>query len=97
MATATHRSLHRLSHASWPRGFALVQFPNPPLILALAAGAVGRLTTDSTHRAAVAVSYVALSIWAYEEARSGVNWFRRGLGAVVLVYVAIAIARRLSS
>ena len=82
--------------ASWPRRFPLVQFPNPPLILALVAGALARLTDGQAHRDALAVSYVALAIWAYEEARNGVNWFRRLLGVAFLIYSAIAIARAIS-
>jgi hypothetical protein len=32
------------------------------------------------HPYAASVSYLALSIWAYEELAHGVNWFRRLLG-----------------
>lgn len=40
-----------------------------------------------------AVSYVALTVWAYEEAASGVNGFRRALGAVALVLIVVAVSR----
>ena len=82
---------------SWPRGFALVQFPNPPLITALLAALLGALTGGTIHRAALAVFYLALTIWAYEEARRGDNWFRRALGVCFLVYLTVTLARALDS
>jgi hypothetical protein len=36
------------------------------------------------------VSYLAMTIWAYEELVRGVNWFRRLLG---LAYVILLIVR----
>jgi hypothetical protein len=40
------------------------------------------------------VSYLALTIWAYEELVHGVNWFRRllGLAFVILLIVRVAHA-----
>ena len=77
------------------RGYTVGQFPNPPLWVALAAFLVALLTGDGTtiNDLARAVLYVALTIWAYEEAANGVNGFRRALGAVALVLLVIAIAR----
>jgi len=83
--------------ASWPAGFPLVQFPNAPLIAALLAGGAGRLTVGTPHRLALAVYYVALGWWAYEEAAHGVNWFRRLLGAGFGIYVALAVGRALQA
>ena len=40
-----------------------------------------------------ALSYVALTVWAYEEAATGVNGFRRALGMGALVLIVIAVAR----
>ena len=40
-----------------------------------------------------AISYVALTVWAYEEAASGVNGFRRALGMGALVLIVVAVAR----
>jgi hypothetical protein len=79
------------------RGYTVGQFPNPPLGLALAALVFARLSDDggAIHDAARALAYVGLTIWAYEEAASGVNAFRRGLGAVALVLIAVALARAL--
>lgn len=76
------------------RGYTVGQFPNPPLWVALAALLVALLTDDGTvNDVARAVSYVALTVWAYEEAARGVNGFRRALGAVALLLIVLAVAR----
>jgi hypothetical protein len=75
------------------RGYTVGQSPNPPLWTALAALLVGYLASGTVHDLARAVFYVALTAWAYEEAARGVNGFRRALGAVALVLIAVAIAR----
>jgi hypothetical protein len=76
------------------RGYTVGQFPNPPLWTALAALLLAGLTGDGTiHDLASAIFFVALTVWAYEEAAHGVNGFRRVLGAIALGLVAVAIAR----
>ncbi len=77
------------------RGYTVGQFPNPPVWVALAALLVVLLSdaTSAVNDVARAVLYVALTIWAYEEAANGVNGFRRGLGAVALVLIVVAVAR----
>jgi hypothetical protein len=77
------------------RGYTVGQFPNPPLWVALGALLVALLTDDdgSVNDIARAVSYVALTVWAYGEAARGVNGFRRALGAVALLLIVIAVAR----
>jgi hypothetical protein len=75
------------------RGYTVGQSPNPPLWTALAALLVGYLTGGTVHNLARGVFYVALTVWAYEEAARGVNRFRRALGAIALVLIAVAIAR----
>ena len=77
------------------RGYTVGQFPNPPLWVALAALVVALLTDEASavNDVARAVFYVALTVWAYEEAASGVNGFRRALGAVALVLIVVAVAR----
>jgi hypothetical protein len=79
------------------RGYTVGQFPNPPLWVALAALLVARLSDDggTVDDTARAVSYVALTVWAYEEAARGVNGFRRGLGVVALALIVVAVARAL--
>jgi hypothetical protein len=79
------------------RGYTVGQSPNQPLWVALAALVVswvsdGGGTVNDTARA---VLYVALTVWAYEEATRGVNGFRKGVGAVALVLIVVAIARAL--
>ena len=75
----------------WPARFPLVQFPNAPLLIALAAWLVAALTDGSVHAYARAAFYAALAAWAWEELTGGVNWVRRAAGAGVLVYVVVKI------
>lgn len=75
-------------------GYVVAQFPNAPLLVALAAALASMFLDDGTATADVAKSvfYVGLSIWAYEEATAGVNQFRRGLGVAGLLFVVIRVA-----
>jgi hypothetical protein len=84
----------RLTGLSFPRRFPIVQFPNLPLIVAVLAGAAGKFLDGSAHSYAASVSYLAMTIWAYEELVHGVNWFRRllGLAYVILLVVRVASA-----
>ena len=77
------------------RGYTVGQSPSPPLWVALAALLMARLTDEAStvNDLSRAVFYVALTVWAYEEAASGVNGFRRALGAVALVLIVVAVAR----
>jgi hypothetical protein len=88
----------RLTELSFPRRFPMAQFPNLPLVVAILAGEAGKFLDGSAHSYAVSVSYLAMTIWAYEELVHGVNWFRRLLGLacmiLLVVHVANAIARR---
>jgi hypothetical protein len=87
--------MQRMARWQWPQSFPIAQFPNPPLIAALLAAGAGHLTTGWAHSACGGVIYVALTVWAYEEARNGDNWFRRLLGAGALIYIASRIAGEL--
>jgi hypothetical protein len=89
--------LRRLARWKWPSGFAVVQFPNPPLILALLASVAAGLTHGGGHRLLRSVFYVALGVWAYEEARHGENWFRRLLGLAALIYIVVDLAHALKA
>ncbi len=84
--------LRALTKWGWPARYPLVQFPNPPLIVALLASLAGGLTDGKTHDYATAVYYLALGIWAYEEARHGDNRFRRLLGLGFSVYLVVELA-----
>jgi hypothetical protein len=72
----------------WPRDFPIVQFPNVALLAAFASGQAAAMLHGTGHGDAAAVSYVAMTIWAYEELVHGVNWFRHLLG---LVYMASTV------
>jgi hypothetical protein len=73
-----------------------VQFPNAPLAVALLASLTGSLTHGRAHNYATAIFYIALGIWAYEEARHGANWFRRLLGLGFSIYIVVQLARALN-
>jgi hypothetical protein len=63
-----------------PRDFQIAQFPNPPMILSLAARVVARTEHGSIGHGAQVVSDLALLVWAYEEVTDGANWVRRLFG-----------------
>lgn len=74
------------------RGVTVAQFPNSPLIVALLAAAVSWIAGDgSIYEVARAVFYVALTVWAWEEATRGVNVFRKALGVGGLIYVVVGL------
>ena len=77
------------------KNYVVSQFPNAPLIVALAAGLASALLDDGTTADDVArsVFYVGLTVWAYEEATRGVNRFRQGLGIAGLVFVVVRVAQ----
>jgi hypothetical protein len=79
-----------------PRRFPIAQFPNPPLIVAMAAGALARTAEGTIARDAALVSQLALLVWAYQEMTTGANWFRRLLGLGGAAY-GVAALKRLSS
>jgi hypothetical protein len=93
---ATLRALHRNASHGWPPGFPVAQFPNAPLLVALAAALVSRVVRGRADDVAGAVFYVALGVWAWQEAADGVNWFRRLLGVAGLAYVVLRLTDRLS-
>jgi len=82
----------RLTQLGWPRRFPIAQFPNLPLIVAVAAGVAHHFIAGTTGRYLQAVAYVALGVWAYDELAHGANWFRRLLGATFLVIVVARVA-----
>ena len=92
---AQQSSIARVMKAGWPARFPIAQFPNPPLILALLADLAGRVSDGTPHRIALAVYYLALGVWAYEEAVRGENWFRRALGIGVGAYLLTTLTHAL--
>ena len=95
--SAPSSAIRRVMGFSWPRSFPVVQFPNVPLLVALAASLAARVLHGVAHDVARAVFFLGLAIWAYEELVRGVNWFRRLLGAAGLVYVTASLARALGA
>ncbi len=77
--------------------YVVAQFPNAPLLVALAAALASLFIDDGTTAADVArsVFYVGLTVWAYEEAADGVNRFRKGLGIAGLLFVVVRVAQGL--
>lgn len=91
------RGFNRLTQLGWPQGFPIVQFPNPPLILALVLSIAAAATHGPVHTYLAATSLVALAVWASEELVLGVNWFRRLLGLGIAIYTVAHLAAGLGS
>jgi hypothetical protein len=88
-------ALWRRGQQGWPRRFPIAQFPNPPLLLALAGSGLAAVTGGDTHDVGRAIFTLALAAWAGEEAAFGVNWFRRLLGVAVLAWIVAGLAGEL--
>jgi hypothetical protein len=86
----------RVRSFSFPRRFPLIQFPNDPLIIAFIAGQLAAMLHGVGSDDARAVSYLAMTVWAYEELVYGVNWFRHLLGLVYVISTATHLAHALS-
>ena len=89
------RGFKRLTRLGWPRRFAIVQFPNAPLIIAFLAGEVAKHTHGLGHAYASSTTYLALGVWAYLELVDGSNWFRRLLGLVYVTLTTVHLAHAL--
>lgn len=76
-----------------PRRYPIFQFPNPPLIVAMLAGAAARTTRGQAARGAAFLSGLAQLVWAYQEIVHGVNRFRRGLGVAGAAWAGAALLR----
>ncbi|MGN6169787.1 MAG: hypothetical protein ACTHQQ_16695 [Solirubrobacteraceae bacterium] len=76
-----------------PRSFPIFQFPNPPLIATLLAGAIAYGTQGQTSSTARLVSRLALLLWSAEEIVDGANWFRRLLGVGGAAWGVAGLAR----
>jgi hypothetical protein len=86
----------RLTGLSFPRRFPIVQFPNLPLIVAVLVGEARKLPDGSAHSYPASVSYLAMTIWAYEELVHGINWFRRLPGLAYVISPGRARGRRVA-
>jgi hypothetical protein len=85
--------LWRRGQHGWPARYPLVQFPNAPLLAALAGAVAGRVLHGTAHDAARAVFYTGLAVWAGVELTQGVNAVRRLAGAGVLAYLAVRLVQ----
>jgi hypothetical protein len=92
MSTVTIAEVWRRGQVGWPSRFPIVQFPNPPLLTAFAGWGLGAVTDGTARNVGRAVFTLGLTVWALEEAARGVNWFRRLLGVVVLVWIVARLA-----
>jgi hypothetical protein len=77
-----------------PRRFPIFQFPNPPLIAAMLAGAIASTTEGRLSRNAKLLSRLALLVWSAGEITTGANLFRRLLGVIGGIYGLTALGRR---
>src|SRR4051812_40580588 len=75
-----HMSTWRRLQRGWPPSYPLAQFPNAPLLLALAASVASLVLDGDAADYAAAVFYIGLSAWAWLELADGTNAFRRVLG-----------------
>ena len=73
----------------------IIEFPNPPLIVAITGLIMGKISQGIFHKIGVTMFTVAIIVWAYEEIVHGDNWFRRVLGSFVLVGVAYSLFTQL--
>jgi hypothetical protein len=95
MSAVTVAELWRRGQVGWPRSFPIMQFPNPPLLLAFAGWGLAAESGGSAHELGHAVFTLGLAVWAWEEAVGGVNWFRHLLGVGAFVWIVIALAGEL--
>jgi hypothetical protein len=72
-----------------------VQFPNPPLLVGFAGLGLADATGGTPHDIGRGVFTLGLAVWALEELASGVNWFRRLLGAGALAWIVVGLAGEL--
>lgn len=97
MANSSIRALWDRGQRGWPKDAPIAQFPNGPLLAAIAAWIVGHFTSGSVHDAASAVFYVALSCFAWWEVSDGANRGRRIMGGAVLLFIVFSLARKLGA
>ncbi len=79
----------RRGQAGWPPAFPVAQAPNAPLLVALLGRGIAAANPHGrAHDLGHALFALGFLVWAWEEATSGVNWFRRLLGVAGLARVA---------
>lgn len=85
----------RRGQEGWPAAYPVMQFPNAPLLVALAASVLGRVCGDAARPYFDATFALLAAVWAYLELTAGSNAFRRVLGAGFLVYLVVRVGSRL--
>jgi hypothetical protein len=73
----------------------IFQKPNASIIIAALGWVISKLVRGPIGTIGAVVFTIAIIIWAYEEAVHGVNWFRKSLGWVVLLLVALSLFMQL--
>jgi hypothetical protein len=91
----TFAALWRRGQVGWPRSFPMVQFPNPPLLVAFAGWGLAAVTRGTAYDVGRSLFVVGLGVWALLEAVAGVNWFRRLVGAGALAWIVAGLAGKL--
>ena len=71
----------------------IIQRPNTSLTILLLAGVVGRFATGMLYTLSEAIFIMAGTVWSYGEVTKGVNWFRKLMGLVVLVFIFLRLMR----
>lgn len=97
MSAVTVAELWHRGQEGWPQRFPVAQFPNPPLLLAFAGWGLAAESDGTAHEVGRAVFTLGLAVWAWEEAMSGINWFRRLLGAGALIAIVASLAGELQA
>jgi hypothetical protein len=95
MSAVTVAELWRRGQVGWPQGFPVAQFPNPPLLVAFAGWGLAAESDGNAHEVGRAAFMLGLAVWAWQEAMSGINWFRRLLGAGTLIGIVAGLAGEL--
>jgi hypothetical protein len=83
-----------LTQLGFPQRYPLVQFPNPPLMVALLASVVGWFVSGDAQDYVTAIGIVGITVWAWQEAVDGVNLFRHVLGIASLINTVIGLVDR---
>lgn len=72
----------------------LFQPPNVPIIVWIVASLVAHPANGTLETACNVIAFGSLFVWAWLELFQGVNYFRRGMGAIILALIVFnAVAR----
>jgi hypothetical protein len=94
-AARPNTTLWKRARHGYPSAFPIVQFPNPPILLAAAGLIIAQLTSGTDRAYALSAFFLALAVWAWLELIDGVNWPHRVVGGFTLAWIAIEVGQRL--